>query len=312
MENDVLFKVENLCKSYGKRQILKDISFKTYAGEVFGFLGPNGAGKTTTIKIAVGLIEGDSGRTEIGGFDVKRDFEKAIALVGSIVENPETYKYLTGRQNLEQYARMRGEVTKERIDEVTKIVKLEERINDKISRYSLGMRQRLGVAQAILHHPKVLILDEPTNGLDPEGIRDLRDILKSLAHDEGCSVIVSSHLMSEMELMCDRVGIISKGEMVGEYTLEELTKRSMGDSVTVRIKLSDPEAAQALYTNSYIVDRQLQLEVPSENADESTAAVVKRLVERGISVYAVAQTEQKSLEDAFIALTNTEKGGELE
>lgn len=203
MNSNVLFKVSHLNKTIGGRQILHDISFEAYAGEVFGFLGPNGAGKTTTIKIAVGMLSLDDGNIFINGTDIKKNFEKAMSNVGGIVENPEMYKYLTGMENLKQYARMRKGVTQERIDEVVKLVKLSNRINDKVSKYSLGMRQRLGVAQALLHRPKVLILDEPTNGLDPAGIKELRDILKETAHKENICVIVSSHLMSEMELMCD-------------------------------------------------------------------------------------------------------------
>lgn len=172
------------------------------------------------------MLSLDDGNIFINGTDIKKNFEKAMSNVGGIVENPEMYKYLTGMENLKQYARMRKGVTQERIDEVVKLVKLSNRINDKVSKYSLGMRQRLGVAQALLHRPKVLILDEPTNGLDPAGIKELRDILKETAHKENICVIVSSHLMSEMELMCDRVGIIANGKMIGVHTLEEMISAS--------------------------------------------------------------------------------------
>ena len=203
MENTktTALKISGLNKTLGKKHILHDIDLEAYKGEVFGFLGPNGAGKTTTIKIIVGLLSLDDGEIEVNGFDIKKNYEKALAGIGGIVENPEMYKHLTGKQNLRQYARMRSGVTEERIDEVVKLVGLSNRINEKVGKYSLGMRQRLGVAQSILHHPSVLILDEPTNGLDPAGIKELRDILKELAHKENICVIVSSHLMSEMELM---------------------------------------------------------------------------------------------------------------
>ena len=213
-------RIEHLNKYFGKKQILHDISFETYPGEVFGFLGPNGAGKTTTIKIAVGHLRLDDGDILINGQSIRKNFESAMAQVGGIIENPEFYKYMTGMQNLRQYARMRGNVDEKRINEVVEIVGLKNRINDKVGKYSLGMRQRLGVAQAILHRPKLLILDEPTNGLDPAGIKELRDILKNLAHKENICVIVSSHLMSEMELMCDRVGIIANGKLTGVHTVE--------------------------------------------------------------------------------------------
>ncbi len=309
MSEQVLFKVDGLNKTIGKRQILNDVSFEAYAGEVFGFLGPNGAGKTTTIKIAVGLISSDTGTVEIGGENAKKNFEKAMNMVGAIVENPEMYKYLTGRQNLEQYARMRNGVTKERIDEVVRLVKLENRIDEKISKYSLGMRQRLGVAQAILHHPKVLILDEPTNGLDPAGIKDLRDILKSLAHDEGICVIVSSHLMSEMELMCDRVGIISNGKMIGVHTLDELTSASIGETITIQIRVSDPEIAAGVVDISRIDGDMIEIILNANDADDATASIVKRLVDSSVGVYLVQRLEHKTLEDVFIALTQTGEGG---
>ena len=165
-----ILKVENLNKHFGKKQILHDISFETYSGEVFGFLGPNGAGKTTTIKIAVGLLSLDEGDIKINGISVKKDFEGAISYVGGIVENPELYKHMSGMQNLRQYARMRKGVDQKRIDEVVEIVGLKNRINDRVGKYSLGMRQRLGVAQALLHRPKLLVLDEPTNGLDRKSV----------------------------------------------------------------------------------------------------------------------------------------------
>ena len=224
--SDTILKIKGLNKTLGKKQILHSIDMECYGGEVCGFLGPNGAGKTTTIKIAVGLLQLDEGEISINGKDIKKDFEGAMANVGGIVENPEMYKYLSGMENLRQYARMREGVTEERIKEVVELVRLSNRINDKVSKYSLGMRQRLGVAQAILHRPKLLILDEPTNGLDPQGIKELRDILKELAHKEGTCVVVSSHLMSEMEMMCDRVGIIANGKMIGSYTMEELISQS--------------------------------------------------------------------------------------
>ena len=205
---EVALKIDHLNKYFGKRQILHDICMEVYAGEVFGFLGPNGAGKTTTIKIVVGLLRLDEGDVQIHGHSITKHFEDAMACVGGIVENPELYKYMTGRENLRQYARMRTGVDEKRIDEVVELVGLSNRINDKVGKYSLGMRQRLGVAQALLHRPKLLILDEPTNGLDPAGIKELRDILKNLAHKENIAVLVSSHLMSEMEMMCDRVGVI--------------------------------------------------------------------------------------------------------
>lgn len=313
MNKNVLLKVSHLNKSIGGRQILHDISFEVYAGEVFGFLGPNGAGKTTTIKIAVGLLSLDEGSIMINGIDVKKNFEKAMAHVGGIVENPEMYKYLTGMENLKQYARMRKGVTQERINEVVELVKLSNRINDKVSKYSLGMRQRLGVAQALLHRPKVLILDEPTNGLDPAGIKELRDILKETAHKENISVIVSSHLMSEMELMCDRVGIIANGKMIGVHSLEEMISASNSKVSEFMIRVDNKAAAFNMIDVSEdkkkIVKDMIEVSLPTENADEEISRINYMLIKNGIKLYTVSQKENKKLEDVFIELTEDQKGG---
>jgi ABC-2 type transport system ATP-binding protein len=210
----VVLKTIGLTKSFGKRKVVDDINIETYAGEIFGLLGPNGAGKTTLIKMIFGLLKQDSGEIYINGINTLQDFESAMTGIGGIVENPEMYNYLSGLQNLRQYARIRDGITKERVAEVVRIVGLEKRIREKVKKYSLGMKQRLGLAQAIMHRPRVLILDEPTNGLDPAGIKELRDMLKELAHKENIGVFVSSHFLSEMQLMCDRVGIITNGKLV--------------------------------------------------------------------------------------------------
>ncbi|MGL5348877.1 MAG: ABC transporter ATP-binding protein, partial [Peptostreptococcaceae bacterium] len=197
-----VLELRNVSKIMGKKTLVEDVSFTINRGEIFGFLGPNGAGKTTTIKMITGLYKISKGEIYIDGYSIKKDFEKALSGVGGIIENPEMYGNLTGMDNLKIYARMHGNVSEDRIDEVVKLVKLGNRINDKVSKYSLGMRQRLGVAQALLHRPKLLILDEPTNGLDPMGIKELRETLRELSNKEGLAVMVSSHLLSEMELMC--------------------------------------------------------------------------------------------------------------
>ena len=249
----------------------------------------------------------------INGIDVKKNFEKAMANVGGIVENPEMYKYLTGMENLKQYARMRKGVTQERINEVVELVKLSNRINDKVSKYSLGIRQRLGVAQALLHRPKVLILDEPTNGLDPAGIKELRDILKETAHKENISVIVSSHLMSEMELMCDRVGIIANGKMIGVHSLEEMISASNSKVSEFMIRVDNKAAAFNMIDiaedKKKIVEDMIEVSLPTENADEEISRINYMLIKNGIKLYTVSQKENKKLEDVFIELTEDQKGG---
>ena len=190
-----VLEVENLKKSLGKREIIKDISFSIEEGEIFGFLGPNGAGKTTTIRMLVGLIHPNEGSIKICGYDLKKDTEKALKEVGAVVENPELYKYLTGRENLMQIARIR-KIPKESVEETIKLVGLENRIDDKVRKYSLGMKQRLGLAASLLSNPKLLILDEPTNGLDPSGILDFREVVKKAAKEKGMAVFISSHILS--------------------------------------------------------------------------------------------------------------------
>ncbi len=306
--------IKNINKTIGNRHILHDISFDAYGSEVFGFLGPNGAGKTTTIKMIVGLLSIDDGSISICGSDVEKSFEKALSNVGGIVENPEMYKQLTGYQNLKQYARMRDGVTEERIKEVVEIVGLSNRINEKITKYSLGMRQRLGVAQAILHRPKVLILDEPTNGLDPAGIKELRDILKKLAHEEGVCVIVSSHLMSEMELMCDRVGVISNGSMIGVYSIEELLKSSEGNTTDYVIDTSDNKACATLlsqYKPSTTELGSVEVVLPTESAKDTIATINALIIENGIKLYTVSEKPKKKLEDVFIEMTQQEGDGQI-
>lgn len=315
--DNVAVSLTNVNKTIGKRHILHDITFDAYSGEVFGFLGPNGAGKTTTIKMIVGLISIDSGDISVCGCGVEKQFETALSNIGGIVENPEMYKHLTGYQNLEQYARMRGGITRERIDEVIELVGLKNRINEKISKYSLGMRQRLGVAQSILHEPKVLILDEPTNGLDPAGIKELRDILKDLAHREGVCVIVSSHLMSEMELMCDRVGVISNGSMLGVYSIEELLSASEGETDDYMINTGDNKKACELIGDlsdkaTLGDDGVLEVILKKESSDQQIAMINKRIIESGISLYTVSLKPKKKLEDVFIEMTkDTKEGGQI-
>ena len=206
-----ILECKNLKKSFGKKKVIKDVSFFVEEGDILGFIGPNGAGKTTTIKLILGLQRLDEGTVLINSFDIKKNFVKAIERVGTIVENPDMYMYLSGRKNLELVRHLYKNITEERIDEVIKIVGLDKRIDDKVSKYSLGMRQRLGIAQAILHHPNLLILDEPTNGLDPEGIVELRNLLKKLAKEEKMGILISSHNLMELESFCNKVCIIQWG-----------------------------------------------------------------------------------------------------
>ena len=296
-----ILSIRSLSKRLGGKQILDGIDLDVYPGEIYGFLGPNGSGKTTTIKLMLGLLKIEEGTICIGGHNVSTDFERAISYVGGIIENPEMYRYLTGKENLEQYARMCEGVDEARIQEVVSLVGLDARIGDKISRYSLGMRQRLGVAQALLHRPRLLVLDEPTNGLDPAGIKELRDILKELCHREQVAVFISSHLLSELEQLCDRVGIIDRGKMVGERSMSEL-QSSFGDGrVELTVAVGDPALAQTVATEAGLVclaeEGAIRLSILREEIPE----LVRLLVGRGLDLYEVA-VQRKSLETAFLEM----------
>ncbi len=300
---ETVLKLSNINKTFGKKKIIDNISFEVYSGEVFGFLGPNGAGKTTTIKMIMGFLSRDSGEIYINGFNVKKNYEKAMSYIGGIVENPEMYRDLSGLTNLQMYARLHDGVTKERIGEVVELVGMEKRIKEKVKKYSLGMKQRCGLAQALLHKPKLLILDEPTNGLDPVGIKELRDILKKLAHEEEVAVFVSSHLMSEMELMCDRVAIIDKGKILGVKKVTDLLTQSSEKSI-YRFILEPVEKAAQLLDLQYgaLIKNKTQEYIDLEAERDVVSDINYLLATSGVKIYGINKIEN-SLEDAFMKIT---------
>ncbi|TJY42748.1 ABC transporter ATP-binding protein [Cohnella pontilimi] len=301
MSQSPVVRLMDVSKRIGGRTIIDRVSLEVNSGEVFGFLGPNGSGKTTTIRMMVGLMALSGGDIQIAGHSIKTEFPQAITQVGAIVENPEMYKFLTGYQNLLHYARMNPGVTEQRIHEVVKLVGLSERIHDKVSKYSLGMRQRLGVAQAVIHRPKLLVLDEPTNGLDPAGIRELRDYLRLLAREEGTAVFVSSHMLSEMELMCDRVAILQKGQIIDIRSIRAAVEETTHTAENVLFEVDHPDAALGVlegHSSGRVEDGALIV-----TADRSTVASInRRLVEAGINVYGI-RVKSKSLEDQFLEVT---------
>lgn len=293
---ELILKCDKLNKSFGKKKILKDVSFELYEGDILGFIGPNGAGKTTTIKMILGLQSIDSGSVLINGYDIKKDFEKAILSVGTIVENPDLYMYLTGYENLKLVANMYKNIDKNRIDEVVKIVKLEQRINDKVSKYSLGMRQRLGIAQAILHRPNLLILDEPTNGLDPEGIKELREIIKNLALKENVGVLISSHNLSELESFCNKVVIIKNGKIIDKNNLSDVKK--IEHSYIIEVDNINNIKNIIGLDIEFISSNTFKVNIDKENIP----LIIKKLVDNNINIYMVKE-ETISLEDAFLKKT---------
>ncbi|WP_077614394.1 ABC transporter ATP-binding protein [Caenibacillus caldisaponilyticus] len=293
--------LKNVKKTIGKKTIIHGLTFDIQPGEVFGFLGPNGAGKTTTIRMICGLMKMTEGDIYIFGHSIKTEFKRAIQHLGAIVENPEFYNHLSGYRNLVHAARMVSGVTKERIDEVVRLVGLQHRIHDKVKTYSLGMRQRLGLAQALLHRPKILILDEPTNGLDPAGIIEIRKYIRRLAEKEGLAIIVSSHLLSEIERMCDRIGIIQNGRLIDVQTVNEfvnadaeMTVHFIVDPVDLAIEvLKSTTGQQPARTGD-----QLQLSLERE----AIPGIVEILVNAGIKLYGIT-TQKKSLEEKFLEVT---------
>ncbi|MFD2672981.1 ABC transporter ATP-binding protein [Marinicrinis sediminis] len=306
--------VRNLKKKIGDKWIIKGLDFEVYGGEVFGFLGPNGAGKTTTIRMLVDLIKPTEGKVLVAGKDVHKQHDHAMMQIGSIVENPELYMYLTGWENLEHFANMIPGVSEQRIQEVVDIVGLDLRIHDKVKTYSLGMRQRLGIAQALLNEPKLLILDEPTNGLDPQGIKEMREFIRGLAAT-GLSIFVSSHLLSEIQMMCDRVAIIRAGEVIAVGQVEQLLEESTS---RVDWKLEPFERGWELLEGTEHIEM-----LSAEDLDEADAsgqtihtrmraedvpAMNRRLQEAGVDVFAI-ETKKPTLEQLFLRLTEGDKIG---
>lgn len=293
-----LLECRELRKTFGKKQILKGVNFDLFEGDILGFIGPNGAGKTTTIKLILGLQKITSGSVLINGYDIKKDFVSAIEKVGAIVENPDMYMYLTGRENLQMIARLYKGISKERIDEVIKISGLGKRIDDKVSKYSLGMRQRLGIAASILHRPNILILDEPTNGLDPEGIKELRDLLIYLAKEEKMGILISSHNLSELESFCNKICIIQNGSVIESSDIVSL-KKKMSDSLYV-FELNTVKDLNKVIKQSIEIlnDNMFRLKINREDIP----ALIKKLVSNDYLIYQVAEF-QISLEDAFLEKT---------
>jgi len=296
--------VNGVTKTIGHRNIVDGLTFDIHRGEIVGLLGPNGAGKTTTIRMIVGLIEMSRGDVQVQGHSIKGDFVKAIRHIGGIIENPEFYPYMSGYDNLRQYQRMSDGVSITRIMEIVKLVGLQDAIHKKVRAYSLGMRQRLGIAQALLHNPSILILDEPTNGLDPAGIREMRDYLKRIAREEGIAILVSSHLLSEMELMCSRVVVIQEGKLVTERAIGQAGENEELSTVTLRV--NDLELAEQ--TASRLDGLTRIGSIPDEGAltvrlkEEDIPDLISALCNVRVRIYRVEE-HKSSLEDEFLKWT---------
>lgn len=287
-----VLEVKNINKFFGKKQILKDISFDIEEGEILGFVGPNGSGKTTTIKIILGLQKASSGEVYINGDNIKENFENAIRKVGAIVESPDMYMYLSGLDNLKLVANYYN-ISHDKIDSIVEFVGLKDRIKDTVSKYSLGMRQRLGIAQAILNKPNLLIVDEPTNGLDPSGIIEFRKMLKELAKKEKMSIFISSHNLAEIENICDKVLLINEGEIVSLDVLHE-----KNDKDKYKLELSSTKKLENK-ENIEIIDENF---INYYGEKEGIAKFIEFLVSKKIKIYSVVK-DKESLEDIFIKKT---------
>lgn len=287
-----------LKRIFGQKEILKGVSLQLLEGDILGFIGPNGAGKTTTIKLILGLQNITSGKVYINGYDIEENFKKAIENVGTIVESPDLYMYMSGYENLKLVANLYKNVDKKRIDEIVKLVGLENRIKDKVSKYSLGMRQRLGIAQAILHKPKLLILDEPTNGLDPEGIKEVKVLLKKLAEQENMAILISSHNLAELDTFCNKISIIKNGEIVETNDIDTFKKDIKNNCYILEVEDSSVIGSIIDYKMDILTETEVRVYIEKEQVP----LLIKELVLRNIKIYNVSE-ENLSLEDAFLKKT---------
>ena len=301
MEQQPVVELKGLSKTIGKKKIIDNLNLQLFPGQITGFLGPNGAGKTTTIRMMAGLMKPSSGEVIVEGQTLTDHFEETMSKVGVIVENPEMYKYMSGWKNLLHFARMNKSITKERITEVVNQVGMQNRIHEKVSSYSLGMRQRLGLAQALLHRPKFLILDEPTNGLDPAGIREFRTYLRKIAVEDGVSVFVSSHLLTEIELMCDRIAIIQNGQLI------DIREMNQNEEAHYYIEAQPVEQTRELLVELGLTVAESGPGFTVKVEQDQIPAIIQSMVTANLQIFAV-QPFRKTLEDQFLEMTG---GGQI-
>ena len=281
---------------------LDDVSLEIGKGEIFGLLGPNGAGKSTLIKVITGLVIPDGGNVTLDGLDFKRDKEKFMEKVGAQIETPVFFNKQSGLWNLKYLADLQGGLPERRIKDIVELVGLSERIKSRVGTYSMGMRQRLGIAQAIMHKPELLVLDEPINGLDPDGIAEVRELIRRLRDEYGTTVLFSSHILGEMQTLCDRVAFLSRGRLVAVKTKGEI-ERGLGETAILSVVCDEPNRAAALITETFgyrtkVQGTTLYVEVKGGN----TADINKSLIENGISVVSF-NVNKRTLEEMYKELT---------
>jgi ABC-2 type transport system ATP-binding protein len=300
---EIILRTTGLTKQFGRLMAVKNLNLELRRGEVFGFLGPNGAGKSTTVGMILGLIRPTSGKVEIFGQDISVNPWSALRRIGAVIEEPAFYPYLSGWNNLKTLARSIGDIPDSRIDEVLVRVNLRDRAGDKYSHYSMGMKQRLGIASTLLRDPELIILDEPTNGLDPAGTKEVRDLIPQLAHERR-TVLLCSHLLHEVEMVCDRVAIIKQGSMIANATVEELTARGR----MLQIKVENPEqAAEVLKRMPWIKSARVEDGYLVVDAPPDSGSQVNRVLAENKIFASEIMMRNISLESIFLELT----GGEL-
>lgn len=298
--------VTNLTKEYGTKKVVDNITFSILPGQIFGFVGPNGAGKSTTIKMITGLVHITSGDVRINGFSIKTSFTKAIKNVGAVVEMPQLYSYMSGMKNLKLFANFYGRSASKRIKEIVKLVGMENRIHDKVSTYSLGMKQRLGIAQALLNKPKLLILDEPTNGLDPNGIVEMRNILKVLAEKEKMAIIISSHNLAELEQTCDIIGLINNGKLIEYKTMQQI-EALIESKQRIQLVCNYPNYAALLIKEKFNIPSNIvnsSVILPLKEA--SLAVVISYLTNKKVKIFKIKKI-QKTLEELYFELLKKDR-----
>lgn len=305
-----ILKLDNVSKTYNKKKVVDSLSFMLFEGEIFGFIGPNGAGKSTTIKMICGLTNISSGKIFINGYDIDKNFKKAISNIGAVVESPQLYPYLSGKANLKLFANFYGKSAKQRIPNIIKILKMESFINKKVSTYSLGMKQRLGIAQAMLNKPKLLILDEPTNGLDPDGIKDVRNLLINLAQREKMAIIISSHNLAELEQICNQIAVIRAGRLLSFRNMSDINQ-SIENNQQVSFNVNYPNYAGQLLQQKYKLKVKIagnSIIVPIK--EKHIASVVTFLTYKHIKIYKTTKIN-KSLEQIYFELLQNNSDSDL-
>ncbi len=304
MEKETVIKVEHLAKSFGSFQAVKDVSFTVSRGDVFGFLGPNGAGKSTTIRCLLSLIKPNAGSIELFGKSYSNSRSEILSKIGSIIEKPDFYKYLSAQKNLEIFARISGAtVSKSQIGEMLEFVGLAGRGGDKIGGFSHGMKQRLGIAQTLLHQPDLIILDEPTTGLDPQGIVEIRNLILRLKNEQNKTILLSSHQLSEIELIANRMVIINKGKSIVEGEVQDLLN---AQELVVHLEVDAVEKAKQVisthFSNAQFVgETSTELEVAIEK--NQVPNLNKALIENGVMVFALEP--KRKLEDFFMKIVQS-------